>query len=256
MMKDGHWICGAFAGAVCVAPLPVAAKQACDTLHTSPETTVVCSSFRADGALWSIDRYLNGKKHGSQKWFYKDGSIEMASSFEHGCEVDTSRMFYPSGRLKRIEPYKDCKREGLFVLFSEDGDTLACGNARNGKSVGAHRAWYENGKRKWVRRYNDEGVRHGLSEEWFDNGARKDSLVYDNGILVEARSYYLTDRVRLWTRSRGERTVEGIWYAPDGEVSGRVKDGHGKGINYAEDGKTRYEFVYQDGDLVKIKEVK
>jgi len=75
------------------------------------------------------------------------------------------QAFYEDGTLRTVEPYKDGLREGETVLY------------------------WRNGKMK-RRVHFVTGVRHGLDENWDEEGNLCDSAGYENGKPVGVHRRY------------------------------------------------------------------
>jgi len=223
-----------YTGAVCLT----------DTTILGNDTIVICTTKTEDGKLISVERFKNGKNDGIFQEWYKNGNIQYQQKFINGCPQDTAFAYHEDGSLSGIFPYLNCVREGQRVELSVNGDTLAMGNAKNGKSIGTHYAWYENKKKRFITNYNDSGQKHGLSLQWREDGTLKDSIVYRNGEMIEARFYYDNGKPHSYLRINGnDKYFSGIYYNPKGEKTGETKNGNGTYIYYNYDGSSPVKYV-------------
>jgi antitoxin component YwqK of YwqJK toxin-antitoxin module len=228
------------------------AEYRCDTTHVGTAIIVKCSTFTDAGKLVEAFSYKNGELDGEQTTWHKNGVIDQKSTFKNGKIVDTSYFYYESGMLKTLSVMT-----GLSFKLSENGDTLGKGYSKDGRNIGTQYAWYENKNRKYITNYNDFGKKHSLEETWHEDGTRKDSVVYDNGIIVEGRYYYKTGKLRYYVkRTTDYKKQEAVYYSPTGKVSGEVKNGFGTYIVYDEDGKEPLERKVEDGKIVSDEWVK
>ncbi len=177
-------------------------------------------------------------------------------NYRDGCPIDTVYEYYPNGRLKSIIPYSDCNRNGWRIELSINGDTLAKGNSNKGKSIGTHYAWWSKGRLKFRMNFNDSGQLHGLSEEWRQDGSRKDSIVYEFGEIIEARSYFENGKVRFHLKQKpGAQVFSAIYYDPSGKKTGEVKRGNGTYISYSPDGTTANRVKMEKGEVTSMVEI-
>jgi antitoxin component YwqK of YwqJK toxin-antitoxin module len=225
------------AGAIC----PLYSEMKCDTLFEKADTFVTCKVYNTDGNLMRLKRYLNGKMHGIQEDYYDSGNRESIFFYKNGCQVDSSVSFHKNGRIESILYYTNCACNGPVLAFGENGDTTHKGKCVNGKTVGLNENWYKTGKREFIIHYNDSGKKHGLYETWREDGTRKDSIMYDNGKMVEIRAYFVNGKERTWEEYRKTDTssflLNAVYHDFAGKISGKVVKGEGEYIVCAENGR-------------------
>jgi len=236
---------------------PISAFYNCDTvLLNKNDTIVVCTTTSKTGKIVGVEQFRNGKSDGLYRRWHENGKLEYVKRYKDGCPVDTAFEYFDNGQFKSIIPYFECKRNGWRIELSIRGDTLAKGNARNGKSIGTHYAWWSNGKPKFKINYNSSGQKHGLSEEWREDGTRKDSIVYDNGDIIEYREYYENGKLRRHVYQKPvNRDINAVYYDPKGKKVGEVKNGKGTYISYSEDGKSARRVYMENDEVIKIEEI-
>ena len=138
------------------------------------------------------------------------------------------------------------------MSFYETGDTLSYGTFRKGKQVGTFKAFYESGKLKELAVYKEDEL-HGPKVSYRENGLKEDSLVYKNGEIVEEFHYFDNGTLRMKAKYHSETDKDMVFYKPDGEVSGKIKDGTGEATMWVDDGEGGYRsrtITYKDGDMV------
>ena len=147
----------------------------------------------------------------------------------------------------------------MFIYFSDEGDTLTKSYFVGKKTVGVLKQWYQDGHLKSVAVYNNSGKKHGLSETWNEDGTRKDSTVWDNGNIIELRTYFYNGKVRYWIKkvdSTTVKTLEAVYYDIDGKKCGEVKNGNGTFISWADDASRGWLKTYKDGEEVSSRKIK
>jgi antitoxin component YwqK of YwqJK toxin-antitoxin module len=234
----------------------VSAISECDTIRANGHTMIICRGYFPNSKQLNwVDSLLDGKRNGAQSVWYRNGSLKSISHYQTGCQIDSLTEFHENGTISTICTYKNCKAEGLSYRFSETGDTLGIYENKNGISVGIHRTWYSHNHLKNFTRYNDSGQKHGLSESWYENGDRKDSIMYKNDDIVEAREYFPNGRIRYWDIYKGDKTQTGSRMTPDGKPCGKIVAGNGTVITYTADGAKRYLEEYVDGVVVSSRKL-
>ncbi|MDG5816506.1 hypothetical protein QA601_15520 [Chitinispirillales bacterium ANBcel5] len=238
-----------------VAQKTLSSEIVIDTTITGKDTFMVYTTYNEDGNVVKVDRYKNWELHGVQEEFYENGNIISRIVYENNCPIDTLFSFYKDNSLRRVTPYYNCEIHGHSIRLAPDGDTLAANEYRDGQLIGVHKLFFENNKLWRIDTYNNEGQRHGLRETWREDGTRKDSIVYDNGEIIELRTYFLNGKVRNWTRVKDGRQDSVIFYDPEGNITGKIENGSGKAIRYSEDTTIRWFEVFEDGFRIDSREL-
>jgi len=223
----------------------VFAKVIRDTIIVNFDTTVICSAYAKTGYLRDVYSKKSGKFHGKFTSWYKNGNIKSISTYKNGKSIDTSFSYYESGKIESISPYT-----GVNIVLFENGDTSGIGNLKKGKHIGEYKSWWKKGTPKNITRYSSSGEKHGLCESWFENGNRKDSVVYDNGVSVSSRYYYKTGKIRYTEKYRGDLIIQGVYYDPKGKIVSKVKNGNGVATIFDEDGSNQDKYNLKAGKRV------
>jgi len=129
------------------------------------------------------------------------------------CPSDSTMDIFEDGLLRRKYFYYNCRDSGMFLYFSEKGDTLTKSFFSGRKTIGLFRQWHLNKRPAAVIQYNDSGKKHGLCETWREDGTRSDSVVYNNGELVEERVYFADGKVRYHLVYGDKVNVRRVWYS-------------------------------------------
>ena len=237
--------------AIGIQSITFANRFVCDTLPQGDQVFMTCSTFSKDSELIAIDRYLDGLLHGIQKEWHLNGKLRSINVFQNGVMGDSALAYYSNGNLKTR-----AVQNGTSITLSATGDTLSVTKMRNGKPYGISKSFYPNGNKRGVSRSNDSGKRHGLSEQWREDGTRKDSIVYDDGLIIEARYYYTSGKLRQHLKKgRDEDVFSAVYFCPKGKKVGKVKKGTGTFIDYTEDGSLPEKVYMKNGKVTKVEDI-
>lgn len=69
--------------------------------------------------------YLDGKKHGIEKWFRMDGTPEMELSFQNGVKHGEAKTWHPNGVLENYVMFHEGSKVGLDLKYDENGNNLS-----------------------------------------------------------------------------------------------------------------------------------
>jgi antitoxin component YwqK of YwqJK toxin-antitoxin module len=181
-----------------------------------------------NGQLASEGEEIDGKKHGTWKWFYDNGQLEKQGEYEHGRPFGHFYFYYPNGQESANGRYEnDDYRLGDWIWHFEDGTINQYGTYVEGKLHGPYQ-WnhqsngapstigaFHHGERdgKWVwtspegavtyemqydkgkkngyeRKYSADGKILIYDKHWKNGQLHGDYLVNDeNGNLIEQASY-------------------------------------------------------------------
>ena len=200
--------------------------DAIDTLFRNSDTLVTKYRCYDNGNKKKIIRYRNGKYDGLKEVWHKNGK-----------------------KMSEI-PYLNNKKNGIVKGWNEVGDLVSHYEFRNGIPVGFHKSYYSKNRPKEFTHYNDSGEKHGLCETWFENGNRKDSVVYNNGKIVEGRYYFRNGKLRYTAKLKNGDIVKAVYFSPDGEKTGEIINGNGTVLIYDVDGISPSEFKCKNGKWV------
>lgn len=182
--------------------------------------------------FYAIGNYVEGKRDGIWKFYYKDGKLEMEGYFNRDKPDREWVWYYPNGLKKREESYLMGKLEGLYVEYDSVENVILKGE------------------------YFDD-VRIG---EWF----------YFVGDIIEEGAYELGEKDGEWKHYYAETgqlrfvgkyrkgDADGMhkWFYPNGNVElfgeyrvgSKTKDWK----KYEPDGSMYMTFTYRNDELIKI----
>lgn len=139
------------------------------------------NEYFEDGTLKEEVNYKDGKKHGVQKTFNRDGELRKTVSFNNGYLHGRSESYYSDGSLRVVANYKNDLKHGLFEWFFENGELESFKNYKDGFDHGEINRFYESGQLKFIG-YNKNGKEHGEQISYFENGQEKYIKNYRDGL--------------------------------------------------------------------------
>ncbi|MDG5816504.1 hypothetical protein QA601_15510 [Chitinispirillales bacterium ANBcel5] len=234
--------------------LSVSEGRVCDTTIVAGDTISNCKKIE-NGVILRSESFVNSKRHGRVIERYSSGVKKRIISYEYGCPIDTSYRYYENGSIKTVVPYKVCEETVPAFNLSSEGDTTWIRYYNITEEMFRQRTYHPNHQLQSIIRYNENWQRHGLRETWREDGTRKDSIVYDNGEIIELRTYFLNGKVRNWTKVKDGRQDSVIFYDPEGNITGKIENGSGKAIRYSEDTTIRWFEVFEDGFRIDSREL-
>lgn len=194
--------------------------------------------------------FKNGLLEGPQKYFNDKGEIVEEKSFINGKVNGTRNTYYANGNISMTENYKDDVLDGISTSYYPNGGKQCEANFVNGKRNGTLICLHEDGSKKNEIDYTDDKVNgkfiryneagditqnyvcindkiDGNCLEYFDGKTIKSEAVYKNGLIEGShKSYYPNKSLKR----------ESIYNA------GKIV----KTIDYAENGKKKFETSYND----------
>ncbi|MCL2435946.1 MAG: hypothetical protein FWD09_07415 [Lentimicrobiaceae bacterium] len=209
-------------------------------------------AFYRTGELKRFTPLVDGKPHGLEKEFNKDGLVIIVSKYyagifgkrefinradKFGLKQGNWKYFWENGNMKMEGTYQNDKKKGFFKYYDESGnfkyvekydnDNLIA-DAPETRQMEVRTAYHANGKPSITATYY-KGIPEGVRREFDEDGNVIKGYVFANGIL----------RFEGITDVNGKR--QGLWreYYPTGELK---SEGHY--INSNMDGA--WKFYFQD----------
>lgn len=168
--------------------------------------------------------------------------FHMYGNYIHG----DFKEYYPSGKVFKHYRYNEGFMNGQWTIYYESGQVKATGHARDDKQVGKLYHYYENGNMKEERTYVDDKV-DGINIFWYEHGKK----------MMEGNMLGTDTKVGKWTywyedgqKSREveyKNNLEYVWNAWDRKGVQIIKDGNGKYISKALNGRKLIEGQYVNG---------
>jgi antitoxin component YwqK of YwqJK toxin-antitoxin module len=77
--------------------------------------------YYPNGQLYSLERFIDGKPHLKQEYYYIDGACKTIIHFDHGIYDGETKLFWPDGTLKRECLFHQGKKEN-DKFYDENGN--------------------------------------------------------------------------------------------------------------------------------------
>lgn len=221
------------------------------TITITRGTSTEQRDYYENGRLQSEQFRRNGERDGDYKQYTSQGKLSYSCTYSAGLKEGKEIACFPDGSVRKLSTYKIVKDGAPSSLLD-----------------GEQKEYKNPGQLSYSYHYKDN-KKHGLCEEWFDDGKKKNSVEYAGGYR-KGKCYYWAYNGRLTfdgqmdtatvRKSNGSLAVEEVktgycrsFSNATGLVTeeGLYQKGKREGLHkkYYETGKTESEIVYHD-DLV------
>jgi antitoxin component YwqK of YwqJK toxin-antitoxin module len=118
---------------------------------------------------------------------------------------------------------------------------------RDGDTIVVRMEFYDNGAPRLRTTYRN-GLRHGDEVRWREDGLVQDSIIYQDGEILEDWHWYPNGRLKFFLKSKTPGIIrEGRFYDLGGNLVGKVKRGRGTVYKFNDEGKLLEEYEVDDG---------
>ncbi|MGZ3682973.1 MAG: AMP-binding protein [Bdellovibrionota bacterium] len=186
----------------------------------------------SDQLLWQ-EHYKDGKKDGTQVFFYSGGQKKEQRLFSRDLAEGEWISWYPNGKLKSRGAFHEGKEQGEWKKWREDGHLTFTQEFQAGKPHGLSRTFFDSGRVHDECSYT-EGQRNGYCRVYYPSGK------------VESEEQYLNDKkdglIKAWSETG--RLIYSAGY----------KGGALEGLKSAWDpaGKLIAQEDYHDGHILRV----
>jgi antitoxin component YwqK of YwqJK toxin-antitoxin module len=150
-------------------------KEFSDIKYTGPVIELLVGSTSSKKSIY-VGEMVNGEKDG--KW----------------------TRWNINGRKKSEDNYKNGRPDGESLYYWNDGSILSIGVWKEGRQIGEHRKYFENGELNKITHYDSNGLYHGKSISWWENGKPFIERTYIHG-KETGKSYAWWESGRLRVES-------------------------------------------------------
>ncbi len=113
--------------------------------HNVPFTGKAFTTY-SNGQMASVTTFENGKKHGTdQKWF-RDGTLSYEAFYDQGKKDSINRTWWKNGNLRSESQFKQGVADGAQWQWYKSGSKFKKRQLANGREEGIQQSWRENGK--------------------------------------------------------------------------------------------------------------
>lgn len=201
----------------------------------------VAKTWRSDGKLAAVDRYLDGQRHGLCEEYDREGNLEEACEYKAGRRHGLCRLYARGGVLREERRYVAGEQRGAWTVYwPEGGPRERGGFDEQGKRHGPRERFREGGGKEssepWV-----HGKREGLAREWYPSGKPRREQTWAGDVLHGlSRSFHETGQLEAVTCYREGALVPGT-------AACTGKKGPEVWTRYFADGKPAEVVTYLDG---------
>ena len=132
----------------------------------------VWTFYYENGIKKAVEHYDNGKKNGTNVYYFKSGKISQLTKFVDNIADSTWTSFHENGKVKSREPFEKGKKEGEWTYYFDNGQLESKGNFEKDKRQGKVETYTKTGKLLAIQ-YYCSGKPCNIWEEYYDNGQKK-----------------------------------------------------------------------------------
>jgi uncharacterized protein len=89
--------------------------------------------FYEDGSLRAGGNYINNLQNGSWNYYFTNGKTEQEGDYKNGKTNGLWRWYFSNGGLKREEEYYDGREEGIYIEYDTLGEVIVNGHYFDGQ---------------------------------------------------------------------------------------------------------------------------
>ncbi len=199
--------------------------------------------------------YVNDKKNGIWKSFYKNGNIKSEITYLKGVKRGYAKIFYEDGQIAEEGTWMEDKWTGKYKSYYKNGKLSYVWNYNEeGNRCGYQKYYYENGNIKiegeWA-----EGKESGMIKEYYSSGFLKSKKVFCNGKCNKdlISVFYEKDSVLEDAKLKIDTTLTVVKEIVTTSDSIKVFTGNGNHILYNKDRNPEKEGEFVNGVLINGK---
>ncbi|MCH1538491.1 MAG: toxin-antitoxin system YwqK family antitoxin [Flavobacteriaceae bacterium] len=159
-------------------------------LEDTPYTGRVYEYFPDTEILKQEFNVLDGFLSGLCNEYYVDGVLKSSISYEKGILNGLSQKYYQNGQLKESVNYSQGNFNGKRMVYWSNGVLKELNTFKNGILGGENLYYYSDGKLRKSLRFDQNGKRNGIWEDFHPNGQLKNQIIYSNGSIVSKSDTY------------------------------------------------------------------
>ncbi len=240
--------------------------------HAGKHEDGLCLHYFEDGTLSRKHTYLDGAYHGEYVDYFPGGVVKEEHTYRNGKIVGQNKVYRSTGALEWISHYNEHGRlDGEQVQYFENGKPEQRNVFVNGeqreyqrwskdgvqsvdwrwgpghKYEGEQKDWHPNGHLSKSRTYRND-ILDGVSKEWYENGQLRTEARYQQGKMMEFRSWADTGKLRSHSKydENGDEVYSHRyhyhWDEPHNlyrEEISNLKTGERKTIEYDDEGNVK-----------------
>lgn len=237
-------------------------------------------SFYADGTLDRQGHYVAGEGEGRWEFYHEQGTLSERCFYRADSRHGYTELFSPLGKLRRIDVYQDGE-ERANIHVNREGKRFWTNDLRSGhgqqitpftngsisnkvnmvcSELQGESVWMNQKGVVLTRLFLRHSLRHGLYEQFYDNGKVKLTSYYVEGDLDSIyRTYYTNGQLEVDGRySQGKRQGTFKFYHHNGKTDAIIQydeEGNrlGWGKYFDQNGELIYEKFFVRGEATKVR---
>lgn len=206
--------------------------------------------WHSDGGGKSSELYYNanGKLHGYQQTWHKNGQKDFDGHFKDGKCLGLLQRWHENGQLRSKTPCDgDGEVHGTYNSWHDNGAKAVVQVFVHGKAQGLTQAWWDNGQQSYKGIWNN-GLYEGTHTEWHDTGAVSAANLFINGNGAYKSTH---ENGKVWSqgaRKDSERHGVWDWWDDQGNKIAHAEFNMGSGpvTEWWANGKVRIQTTYKD----------
>ncbi|HCQ29640.1 MAG TPA: hypothetical protein DIU39_05090 [Flavobacteriales bacterium] len=138
-----------------------------------------------DGKIMAKGKYVNQQK--DSLWLYYDAYDSFVVSdefYENGKKQGTEHFYYPDGKLLETRVYENGVENGPWIQYYDNGKKKMEATFENGSLNGKVTHYYYSGKPEIIGYYHKD-LRHGVWTYYSEDGKVDRQVTYQNGECVK-----------------------------------------------------------------------
>ena len=139
-----------------------------------------------------ICSYVNGKKNGLYREWFKTGQLKEKSNFLNGVHNGDSYNWHSNGQLSKKCKIYSYGYEGSLTYWDENGNVKNVFNFNKGVRFSI-KTYYKNGNVKSEEPNNKKGEIHGICKNFYENGKIENTSTWVNGKALGIQKYWFTN---------------------------------------------------------------
>lgn len=135
------------------------------------------------------------KKNGRYKIHYASGKVKAKGKVRNYHKIGEWKFLDEEGRVTVVVNYDMDTMEGYYAEYFPDGKVSIAGSYCQSRKCGNWKTYDQEGQL-----ISDEnftaGIQNGTQRFWFPNGQMRDSICFDNGVILFRKAWYRGGRVK------------------------------------------------------------
>ncbi len=135
------------------------------------------------GEILRLENYNEqGRLHGYSNFYSNDGRLHAEKWYNNGVLEGTQTQYHNGKKLKEYGLIHS-KFDGPYMTFYVNGNPDSAGIYKDGIKVSAWVNFYENGNKRAIWNYNNQGIKEGKEQYFYQNGSINMEFYWNNNLM-------------------------------------------------------------------------